>query len=216
MADNTPTPHVANIMGGTLNALPIDRMVSAPILAAFAAQLQASEAYADWIKTTGLDEAGNAIMVEFKYEDQQLDAQGVPTGTVLERKIQVPLLALLTHPTVNIENVDVDFEVTISSSEQTTRETEAGGGFKGKVGWGPFSVSFHGSVSHKAAQTRSSDTRARYAFKVTAQRQDMSEGMHRVLEALLTAATRPQALPPPDSGPRPSAPARPAAPSTNP
>jgi len=187
MAD---APNIGQAVGGALQALPIDRMISAPLMAAIAAQVQASHAYTEFIKTVGM-ENGKAVMIPFEYEEDKLDAQGNVVGTI-QRHMKVPLLAIVSHPNVNVEQIDIGFEMTIEASEEEHSETAGEGGFEAAIGWGPFKVKLHGKVSHKTEQTRKTDTRAKYTINVQAKRAGPPEGMMRVLDALVDEATRPK------------------------
>lgn len=187
MAD---TPNIGQAVGGALTALPIDKMISAPLMAAIKAQVQASHAYKDFIETVGMSD-GKAVMVPFEYTEDQVDGQGNVTGT-RTRHMLVPLLALVSHPNVNVDEVNIGFEMTIESSQEEHSSTSGEGGFEAKIGWGPFSVSVHGKVSHKSEQTRKTDTRAKYSIDVKATRAGPPEGMMRVLDALIDEATRPK------------------------
>lgn len=188
-------PTIPEIMGGTLQAMPIDQLISAPLLATINAQIQQSKAYIDFVKTVGIDDNGKAVLVDFEV-DSSLTAVGQPGQTL---KMRVPLLALVTHPNVNIETVEVDFDVTVEVSESRQSETAGDVALAAQMGWGPISVKVSGKASHKSAQTRSTDTRAKYSFKVTAGRAGPPEGMMRVLDAMVDYATRP--LPAPTNTP---------------
>ena len=82
----------------------------------------------------------------------------------------------------------------IGGSEETHGETSGEGGFEGKIGWGPFSVSMHGKVSHKSEQTRKTDTRAKYSIHTALKRQGPPESLSRVIDFLTDAATKPVVL----------------------
>jgi hypothetical protein len=182
-----------NLIGSVINALPIDKMIGTPLMAMLRAQVQASKQYADFIMTVGIKD-GKAVMVAFDYDETLVDEKGNVTG-VQRKTMRVPLLAIITHPNVNIEDGNVAFEVTISQSSSSSSSTEAQGGFEAKIGWGPFSVSVHGSASHKSEQTRKTDTRAKYSFSVNIKRDGPPEGMMQVLDFLTNAATKPVVLP---------------------
>lgn len=179
-------PSIPEIMGGTLQAMPIDKLISAPLLAAISAQIQQSKAYMDFLNEVGIKD-GKAVLVDFEV-DSALTAVGQP-GQAL--KMRVPLLALVTHPNVNIETVEIDFDVTVEVSESSHSETAGDVSLAAQMGWGPISVKVSGKASHKSAQTRTTDTRAKYSFKVTAGRSGPPEGMMRVLDAMVDFATRP-------------------------
>jgi hypothetical protein len=183
-----------NLIGAVVNACPIDKMVAAPLIAAAQAHTRMCKTYADWVLSVGVDPStGKARNIQFDFDEVIVNPDG-SAAQVVTRTLRAPLLALLPHPVIGIKSVNLAFDLEISQSSSETSSNEAEGGFEAKVGWGPFSVTMHGKVSHKDQQTRSTDTRAKYHFDVTAERLEPAEGMHRVLEAI-TNAIKPIILP---------------------
>ncbi|MGE7990718.1 DUF2589 domain-containing protein [Pseudomonas sp. NPDC089554] len=178
-----------NLIGSVINALPMDRMIAAPLQAMIEAQVTASKSYADFLLNVCIKD-GKANAIEFNYEETVLDDQGQTTGSVT-RKMQIPLMAAITHPNICIEEGKVEFELTVSQMAENSASTEAGAEVDGSLGWGPFKLNVKGSVSHKSAQTRKTDTRARYAFNTTVRRQEPPEALQRVMEFLTDAAVKP-------------------------
>lgn len=181
------------LIGSVINALPLDRMIAGPIMAAMKAQVQASKSFMDFLMTVCIDK-GKARMVQFDYDETIVDTEGNVTG-VQRKTIRIPLMAAISLPNFAIEKTTIDFELTVSQSSEEHSSTEAKGGFTAKIGWGPFSVSMHGSVSHKSEQTRKTDTRAKYSIHVEAGKQDPPEALMRVMNFLTDAATKPSVLP---------------------
>ena len=181
------------LIGNVMNALPLDRMISGPLQAMITAQIQASKAYADFLLTVCIKN-GKAVSIEFEYDETLVDTEGKVTG-VNAKKMRIPLLAAISHPNICITEGSIDFELTVSQSEETHTSTEAEGGFEAKIGWGPFSVTMHGSVSHKSEQTRKTDTRAKYTVSVKAKRLDPPEALMRVIDFLTDTATKPVIMP---------------------
>lgn len=178
------------LIGSVINALPIDRMIAAPLNGMISAQISASKQYADFITGVCINPEGKAKMVEFDYEETLVDAEGNYKG-VLQKTMRIPLLAAVTHPNINVEEGSVEFELEVSQSEETHEESSAEGGFQASLGWGPFKVSMNGKVSQHKEQTRSTDTRAKYSFHTSMKRSGPPEGMMRVIEFLTDAATKP-------------------------
>lgn len=186
-------PIDTGLIGSVMNALPIDRMISAPLQAMINAQIQASKAYADFLLGVCIKD-GKAVAVQFDYDETLVNSEGKVSG-VAQKTMRIPLLAAISHPNICIEEGSIDFELTVSQSLEEHSSTSAEGGFEAKIGWGPFSVSMHGSVSHKSEQTRKTDTRAKYTIHVSAKRQDPPEALARVIDFLTDAATKPTQLP---------------------
>lgn len=192
MPETPDTPPVGSPLatGAALSALPMDAMIGGPLLACIKAEAQAANLYADWVKSAGLDADGKPIMIDFTYSEDVLDGKGVIV-TTNTRHFKIPLLAILQHPSIGIEKVSVDFEMTVQTSEEDHSSTSAEGGFEAKLGWGPFSVSVHGTVSHKSEQTRKTDTRSKYSFHVEVVHKGPTECMQRVMDAITDASIRP-------------------------
>ncbi|MCO7632920.1 DUF2589 domain-containing protein [Pseudomonas guariconensis] len=178
-----------NLIGSVLNALPMDSMIAAPLQAMIDAQVTASKSYAEFLMQVCV-ENGKARAVEFNYEETVVDEQGQAQGTIA-RKMQIPLMAAITHPNICIEQGTVEFELTISQMAESSKSTEANAELEASLGWGPLKLNVKGSVSHKSAQTRKTDTRARYAFNTTVRRQEPPEALQRVMDFLTEAAIKP-------------------------
>ncbi|WP_255989924.1 DUF2589 domain-containing protein [Chitinolyticbacter albus] len=182
-----------SFVGSVLNALPLDKMIGGPLQAMITAQVQASKAYADFLLSVCIRD-GKAVAVQFDYEETVLDEAGNAQG-VLQKTMRVPLMAAVVHPVICIEEGTVDFELTVSQSAMESHSTDAEAGIEAKLGWGPFNVAIHGRVSHKAEQTRKTDTSAKYSIHTRLARQPAPEALQRVIDFLTDAATKPALLP---------------------
>lgn len=187
--------------GSVINALPIDRMISGPLQAMVAAQIQASRAYANFLTTVCFknvkDDGGEyqvAKNIQFEYDETIVDHEG-NFKEVHRKTMRIPLMAAITHPNICIEEGSVDFEMEVSQAEEEHKETAGEAALEAKAGWGPFSVKIHGKVSHKSEQTRKTDTRSKYSIHTLIKRQGPPEGLMRVIEFLTDAATKPVLLP---------------------
>jgi len=178
-----------SLIGSVVNALPMDRMIAAPLQAMVQAQVTASKSYADFLMQVCVQE-GKAVAIQFDYDETIVDEQGEYKG-VVSKCMKVPLLAAITHPNITIEEGKVEFELTISQMAEDFSESSKNGELAASLGWGPFKLDVKGSISSKSTQTRKTDTRARYAFNTTLRRQDPPEAMMRVIDFLTEAATKP-------------------------
>ena len=182
-----------NLIGSVINALPLDRMIGGPLQAMVNAQVQASKAYTDFLMSVCIQN-DKAVNIEFDYDETQVDTEGNFKQTV-QKVIRVPLLAVITHPNICIEDGSVDFELEVSQAEESKSETAAEAELSASIGWGPYKVSMHGKVSHKSEQTRKTDTRAKYSIHTSIKRQEPPEALMRVIDFLTDAATKPTLLP---------------------
>lgn len=181
------------LIGSVINALPLDRMIAGPLQAMIQAQTAASKSYADFLLGVCIQD-GKAVAVKFDYDETITDENGVFKGTVA-KSLQIPLLAAVTHPNIAISEGTIDFELTISQAAEDSSQTGGSADLQGRLGWGPFSLSVKGQISHNRAQTRKTDTRARYAFNTKVVRQEPPEALMRVIDALTEAALKPVRLP---------------------
>ncbi|HAB03035.1 MAG TPA: hypothetical protein DCE25_08940 [Pseudomonas sp.] len=178
-----------SLIGSVINALPMDRMISAPLQAMVQAQVTASKSYADFLMQVCVQD-GKAVAIQFDYDETIVDEQGEYKG-IVSKTMKVPLLAAITHPNISIEEGNVEFELTISQMAEDFSESNKSGEMAASLGWGPFKLDVKGSISSKSTQTRKTDTRARYAFNTSLRRQDPPEAMMRVIDFLTEAATKP-------------------------
>ncbi|WP_060507426.1 DUF2589 domain-containing protein [Pseudomonas sp. NBRC 111124] len=178
-----------SLIGSVINALPMDRMIAAPLQAMVQAQVTASKSYADFLMQVCVQD-GKAVAIQFDYDETIVDEQGEYKG-IVSKSMKVPLLAAITHPNITLDEGNVEFELTISQMAEDFSESSKSGDLAASLGWGPFKLDVKGSISSKSTQTRKSDTRARYAFSTSMRRQDPPEAMMRVIDFLTEAATKP-------------------------
>ncbi|HUU59966.1 MAG TPA: DUF2589 domain-containing protein [Phycisphaerae bacterium] len=181
----------ANPVGGILKSLPMHTMFAAPIEAAIKTHTMACKSVASFIDEVGMTDKGEVRMVRFAYKEAQIGEDGEPTGTIMDRSVDIPFIATVPLPALGVELVTVDFDLEVSTSEASSSQTESKGSFTAKVGWGWFSASMSGSVSHKSEQTRKTDTRAKYTVHLEARKQEPPEALMRVIDFLTNAATKP-------------------------
>lgn len=180
-----------NIVTGVVNALPIDKMVSAPLVAAIKAQSDMSLSLAHFVQDVGLDENGNVRMVTFKYNEEVTNDQGKTESK--DRYIQAPFIALTGVPNLAVEDVNISFDLEVSTAEDTKQNNKADSTVTSeyKSWWSPVSAKFTGSVTHSSEQTRHTDTRAKYSFSVSARKQGPPEGLMRIIDAVTAAVANP-------------------------
>lgn len=199
-------------MSDQFGGLPMDQLIGGPLKAACDSQVQLAKATADFIQNVGLETDANGVMkartVDFTYSKPVNDGAG--GYTEVTNQLDVPILAILNTPSLQVKEVEVDFtmEVKSSTSEKSSRDYEAAMDTHVKAGWGPVSVDvkIHGSISAKSENTRTSDNSAKYNVKVIARDDGMPEGLKRCLDIVQQAiAEKPQAAPTTPPAPTPAA-----------
>ena len=175
---------IGNQVAAALKPLPIEHMIAAPLLAVIDAQVKASQAYVNFVESVGLDKDGAVKSVALGHKEASLDPSGNVAGWA-ERIIEVPLLAIITHPNVAIDEANVSFDMTISAMESDTSKKSASGTLSAEVGWLFLKAKVQGQASTSSERVRKTDTRARYHFDVKMSHRPAPEGMQRVLDVLL-------------------------------
>lgn len=176
-------------MSDQFGGLPLDQLIGGPLSAACDAQMSLAKATSDFIETVGFED-GKVRYVNFKYDkyEQEDQADGSLKHVKREYDIQIPFIAIVSVPTLQVTEVDVNFmmEVKSSFSEKTKDDRQASfeAELSGQVG--PFSVKVkaQGSVSSSKETQRQSDNSAKYDISVKARQSGTPEGLSRVLDIL--------------------------------
>ena len=186
-------------IGNQFKGLPMESLIGGPLKAACDANVLMAQATSKFINDVGfipqIGEDGTVTpgaprMVDFSFERPGVNQEGAPTIELV--KIKVPILAVVPIPNLQVNTVDVtfDMEVKNSTSSVDKQNVEMGLEAEAKIGYGPFSLSVKitGSVSSSKENTRSSDSSAKYHVAVNAQNFGTPEGLARVLDLMNQAA----------------------------
>ena len=183
--------NVANQFKG----LPMTDLIGGPLKAACEANLLMAQATSNFINDVGFNKDSDGKitdprMVDFSYERPGTNKQGEPIVDLV--KIKVPILAIVPIPNLQVNNVDITFDMEVKSSTSSTEKDskEVSGSVTASAGWGwgKAEVSISGSVSSSKENTRSSDTSAKYHVEVNAANFGLPEGLARVLDMMNQAA----------------------------
>jgi Protein of unknown function (DUF2589) len=170
-----------------LNSLDFSVYIGGPLQAAVQAQTAASMAQVQFIKEVGFEEDTNGDLklryVDFTYEKLVANPN---TGAIEPTNvtIKVPFLTMLTLPALRIDEVIIDFNAKLTSTETANVSSEFTGsaslGIKFKV------VNFKASASYKRTSSRGSATERTYnlGVKVTAVNDELPAGLDRILTLL--------------------------------
>lgn len=185
-------------MSEQFKGLPMGQLIGSPLKAASDSQLKLAQSTADFIKSVGfeLDDKGDikgTREVQFSYTRKVPKGDG--TGALEDQKVDiiVPMLAIVNIPNLQIDNVDITFDMSVNNVDSTATSSDEQFGLKGsaKVGYGPFSleVEVSGSVSAHQEHTRKTDQTAKYHVGVHASQAGAPEGLSRVLDMMNQAIT---------------------------
>lgn len=205
-------------MAQQFSGLPLDSLIAGPLNASANANAAMALTQTNFILTNGFNKTvtGTAPNTTTTYEPIMISmslTRGVitppdPTATppVTETTIQqvktsfdLPVLTIIPINSLGVDNVDIQFEMEVKSStsedtsQQSSNSSQGSGGFEAKMGWGPVSVSVHGSVSydHKDSQTHSThyqaSNSAKYTLHVHAGQLPIPKGVNTIIQAFANA-----------------------------
>jgi len=188
-----------NLIGAEFQALPLDFMISAPLVAAVKAQRIAAESTKGFIES--MIDNGKPYMVEFSVDQQLAD------GTSSELKVNAPLPALVPVPHLRIDALTIDFSFEISQTYRDASET--GKSVEMKVASGKalspwVSASMKGSASSKGSKESTLNRSGQLQIHVSASESEIPEGLARVLSLMTSAIPAPA-----EAGPKPAKPGKP-------
>ncbi len=162
--------------------LKMDQLIGAPLRAAADASVQLATAAADFINQVGFDAQGNLRTVAFGYQKRSMNEDG--TSNMDEMKVDVPMLAIVPIPNLQVDEVNVLFDMEVKQSEREESSRDMGASLTGSLKIGPIKVSVTGSISSHQSNTRSSDNSAKYHVDVRATNHGVPEGLARVLDMM--------------------------------
>lgn len=164
------------------SGLPMKDLIGSPLAAAADASINLANSTADFINRVGFDKDGNVRNVAFKYEKISRNEDG--TLNLDAMKVDVPMLAIVPIPNLQVDEVNVLFDMEVKQSEKNESALDLSASAQAKLDLGLFSVSVSGSVSVHQNNTRSSDNSAKYHVDVRAANHGTPEGLARVLDMM--------------------------------
>lgn len=180
--------------------LPIESLIGGPFLAAAKVQQQLAATYVDTVmklayketETEDKKKAQETNILSFEVPRPVINEKNGETSVTVENmQINAPLLALVQIPSFQMDEVTVDFDMEVKTSDMKSDETKADVSstvnFKS---WFGLNASITGNVSSDSVHKRESDSSATYKIHARAIQQPPSEGMAK-LTSLLTQAMEP-------------------------
>ena len=125
--------------------LDMKSLIGGPLTAAADASILLARSTADFINDVGFDANGKVRTAAFGYERRSANDDG--TSNLEEMKVAVPMLAIVPIPNLQIDEVNVLFDMEVKQSEKLEKSTDLGASLSGSAKFGPVKVSITGSVS---------------------------------------------------------------------
>lgn len=165
-----------------LNSLDFSVYIGGPLQAAVQAQHAASMSLVEFIQEVGFDDDGIRY-VNFEYAKEVPNEEGTSFETS-SFTIKVPFLTMLIMPALRIDEVKIDFNAKLTSTQTANVSNEFTG--KKELGINYKVVNFKASASYKRTSTRGTNVEKSYnlGVQVRAVNDELPEGLDRILTML--------------------------------
>ncbi len=169
-------------IGEQFAGLNMQQLIGGPLSAAADASTQLAASTADFINDVGFDKEGKLRTVAFGYQKRSMNDDG--TSNLDEMKVEVPMLAITPIPNLQIDEVNILFDMEVKQSERSESSRDMSASMSGSARLGFIRVNISGSVSSHSSNTRSTDNSAKYHVDVRATNHGTPEGLARVLDMM--------------------------------
>jgi len=180
-------------VASAFSGLPMEALIAKPFVAAALSQQELSAIYVDSVLKLaykdgkGADQTANSL-------DLTLQRPVIKDGgemSTAEVKVNAPLLSLVPLPALTMDEVTVDFNMEVKTSEMSSSETKADVSTKVSYkSWFGLSAEITGNVTSDSQHKRQSDSSATYTVHARAIQQPPADGMQK-LTALLSNIMEP-------------------------
>jgi len=174
-------------IGDQFKGLDMQNLIGGPLMAAADASVLLARSTAEFINEVGFDSDAKTRNVLFKFQRKEPDADG--NVSEQEMAVEVPMLAIVPIPNLQIDEVNIMFDMEVKQSSRSESGYSANASLDASAKIGPFKVAIKGSVATHASNTRSSDNSAKYHVDVRATNHGIPEGLARVLDMMAVAVS---------------------------
>ena len=160
-----------------MNSLEIASIISAPLVAASNAHSELCQATKDFIDSCmTIDGSVNRTPQEIAFEYERYSSITETTEYIV---LRVPLICILTVPSLGIDNVSVDMTVEVNQVEDTTTQQQPG---TSVIQRRPYI--FRGQLSSTNKTLRKTNHSSSFTVAIQAKQQPQPEGLARLLDIL--------------------------------
>lgn len=174
-------------IGDQFSGLDMENLIGGPLRAAADASMQLADSTASFINKVGFDEKGNTRTATFQFEKKSFNEDGTTNRD--EMKVDVPMLAIVPIPNLQVDEVNILFDMEVKQSEKSESATDLSATASGTMNFGIVKVNISGSVSSHSSNTRSTDNSAKYHVDVRATNHGTPEGLARVLDMMAASVS---------------------------
>ena len=174
-------PVASTVSPAEFSKIPLDFIIATPLLTTIEAHKVAAETTLQFINELN----DPAKKVEFDTTVTETDDKGVVTSK--ERKITVPLLALVKVPSLNFDSLSVSFSYNISQVYTEKKKTASQANLE--VGTSPFISKFvnaklSGSIEHTSNRENTANRGGTLDVKVHVSESPLPAGLQKIINAI--------------------------------
>lgn len=159
--------------------LPISELIGQPFAAACKSNVLMAQAMYNYLEKVSFDKDGNTRTIDFDLKQPYTDPSSNALD-VIPIHVEAPFIGLAPIPSLLIDNVTVDFTMTVSASVQETDTTEATFGGEGKSD----NFTFNASVTASNERIRNTNQEASYVIHAEANQQQQTEGLSKLMDIM--------------------------------
>ncbi|MFC8088358.1 DUF2589 domain-containing protein [Streptomyces sp. NPDC057340] len=183
-------------------SLPFEQIIGGPLQGVIRSSALAANETAQFINNIGFakdpadaKKTAEARTVKFAYnavEREEATGTAGAQGKPVKTEVEVPLLAVVPIPYLQLSKVTLDFDVKIDSVSARKQETQFGGETSATAGFWGVSASVKASYSSNSSSSDTVNRSASMKVHVEAVQGDMPGGMAKILEMLTNNAVTTQ------------------------
>lgn len=168
--------------------LPMRELIGGPLFAAAEAQEKLASIALDYYQKIAYEtgDKGEPKLDETRLLNFKLERPVIQGGVASTQQIEVkaPFIGLVPIPSLLVDRIDVDFQMEVTETNQTTDNTNTEVSTNVSSKWFGVNVGISGKVSSSRENTRSTNQTAKYQVHVTASQQPQTEGLSKLMDVM--------------------------------
>ncbi len=169
-------------MADKFKGLPMRELIAAPLVAAAEAQQELAEtAWNFYQKIAFTGKNNDPRLLEFNIQ-RPIEQDG--KMTMMNQKVSAPFIGLVPIPSLLIDNVDIDFQMEATNTENLKSMTNAEAEAKVTGKYWFLTAEISGKVSSSRENTRSTNQTGKYQVHVSASQQPQTEGLSKLMDIM--------------------------------
>ncbi|MGW5564459.1 DUF2589 domain-containing protein [Streptomyces tendae] len=166
-------------------SLPFEQIIGGPLQGVIRSSALAANETAQFINNVGFDENKRARTVAFSYTSLEPEAADTTSKQKkMVTQVEVPLLAVVPIPYLQLSKVTLDFNVKIDSVSTKKSEQKIGGEASASGGFWGISASVKASYDSSSSSSDTVSRSASMSVRVEAEQGPMPGGMEKILSML--------------------------------